>query len=245
MAWDATDARRYEEWFETAMGCFAFAQEVRLIESLMSSWPRRGQRLLDIGCGPGIFANVLHRDGFDVTAVDASPAMLESARKRLGGAVDLHLADAAHLPFEDKQFDFAVLLSVLEFCDDPAALVREAERVSRKGLLVGFLNRWSLYYHHAGRGRPGETSGRLSIARWFSPWEMRALMRRVLGPGELAMRSVLAGPPGTWAFKFPYGQINGLVFYPPLGAYCALRADFQRERPLTPLAAFSTEPSPG
>jgi len=245
MAWDATDVRRYEEWFETAMGCFAFAQEVRLIESMMSSWPRRGQRLLDIGCGPGIFANVLHRDGFDVTAVDQSPMMIESARKRLGASVDLHLADAAHLPFEDKEFDFAVLLSVLEFCADPAAVIREAERVSRKGLLIGFLNRYSIYYYRAGRVRPGKPAGRLPAARWFSPWELRALARRVLGPCDLSLRSVLAGPPGTWKFKFPFNHVNGLVFYPPLGAYCALRADFQRERPLTPLAAFSTEPSPG
>ncbi|MBF0480758.1 MAG: class I SAM-dependent methyltransferase [Desulfovibrionaceae bacterium] len=245
MAWDATDARRYEQWFETAEGCFAFAQEVRLIESMMSSWPRRGQRLLDIGCGPGIFANVLHRDGFDVSAVDNSPVMLEAARARLGGAVDLHLADAAHLPFDDKQFDYAVLLSVLEFCDDPDAVVREAARVSRKGLLIGFLNRYSFYYYSAGRVRPGKPPGRLASARWFSPWEMRALARPILGSPDLAMRSVLAGPPGTWRFKFPFSQINGLVFYPPLGAYCALRADFFRERPLTPLAAFSTEPSPG
>jgi SAM-dependent methyltransferase len=192
-----------------------------------------------------VFASVLHQDGFDVTAVDESPVMLESARKRLGDSVDLHMADAAHLPFDDKEFDFSVLLTVLEFCPDPAEVLREALRVTRKGLLIGFLNRYSLYYYSHGRPKPDKPAGKLQNAHWFTPWELRSLMRRILGPGALTLRSVLAGPAATWKFRFPCNKLNGLVFYPPLGAYCALRADLQRERVLTPLSALSTEPSPG
>jgi SAM-dependent methyltransferase len=59
-----------------------------------------GARVLDAACGVGLDAIALHRRGFDVTAVDASPAMLGEARRRLAAAqcdVDAEICTWAEL----------------------------------------------------------------------------------------------------------------------------------------------------
>ena len=75
--WDKETARRYDAWFQTEAGAFALKRELRLLERMTAAWPRRGQRLVEIGCGTGVFLEVLHQSGFDVTGLDASPHMLE------------------------------------------------------------------------------------------------------------------------------------------------------------------------
>jgi predicted TPR repeat methyltransferase len=58
----------------------------------------RGRRLLDVGCGTGkSFLPMLER-GWEVTACDISPSMLELARAKSGGAVRLSVADMRELP---------------------------------------------------------------------------------------------------------------------------------------------------
>jgi SAM-dependent methyltransferase len=58
----------------------------------------RGHRLLDVGCGTGkSFLPMLER-GWEVTACDISPSMLELARAKAGNAVQLSVADMRELP---------------------------------------------------------------------------------------------------------------------------------------------------
>src|SRR5215467_8618666 len=58
----------------------------------------RGKRLLDVGCGTGkSFLEMLPR-GWQVTACDISPAMLELARAKAGDAVEFAVADMLELP---------------------------------------------------------------------------------------------------------------------------------------------------
>nr|WP_202893394.1 class I SAM-dependent methyltransferase [Kribbella italica] len=54
-----------------------------------------GRRVLDVGCGTGIVAERLTREGYRVTGLDQSPAMLDRARQRLGPNADLRSGDAA------------------------------------------------------------------------------------------------------------------------------------------------------
>jgi len=57
----------------------------------------RGQRLLDVGCGTGKSFIPMLRRGWEVTAIDQSPAMLERARAKVGGAAALYLGDLRSL----------------------------------------------------------------------------------------------------------------------------------------------------
>ncbi len=238
--WDTETARRYDAWFQTPPGAFALTREIRLIERLTSGWPRRGERLLEIGCGTGIFLDVLHGAGFDVTGLDASPAMLEAARRRLGAKADLHLGDAGHLPFDDNAFEFGVLLTVLEFCPDPALALREAARVTRKALLVGYLNRCSCYGLSM-RLFPGHGRGPLTRAHWFTPCGMSRLLREALGRRPTRAGSVLPGPKASWREAAPWRQINAPILPLPVGAYCAGVVSLADDPVMTPLPAWKAK----
>ena len=81
---------------------------------------RSGDRILDVGCGPGFYvtelAEVVGREG-SVTGLDASADMLAVAAGRAQGHgnVTFHQADATSLPVPDASFERAVCVQVLEY----------------------------------------------------------------------------------------------------------------------------------
>ena len=93
-----------------------------------------GERVLDVGCGPGVLTRrLVDVVGSDhVAAVDPSPPFVEAARQRLPG-VQVEQAGAEHLPFEDGGFDHALAQLVVPFMAEPAAGLREMRRVTRTG----------------------------------------------------------------------------------------------------------------
>lgn len=113
----------------------------RLAQSRVAQNPdtqsRRGQRALDVGCGPGaLTAELVRRLGPDsVNAIDPSESFVTAARQRLP-EVDIKLASAEQLPFEDGAFDVAMAQLVVQFMNDPAAGLREMARVTRPGGVV-------------------------------------------------------------------------------------------------------------
>ena len=96
-----------------------------------------GQRVLDVGCGPGaLTAELVARLGPDaVSAVDPSEPFVEAARERHPG-VRVQKAAAEELPFEDGAFDAALAQLVVHFMADPVAGLREMARVTSKGGVV-------------------------------------------------------------------------------------------------------------
>lgn len=94
-----------------------------------------GKRVLDAGCGPGIYSEWLLDRGAHVVAVDASPKMVELARQRTRNRADIHQADlAAPLSFvETDSIDLIVSPLVLEYVCDWYATFREFNRVLRNG----------------------------------------------------------------------------------------------------------------
>jgi SAM-dependent methyltransferase len=93
-----------------------------------------GDRVLDVGSGPGILtAPLLTRCGEGaVAAADPSEPFVAAARERFPG-VDVRLAPAEDLPFEDDAFDMALAQLVVHFMSDPVAGLREMGRVTRPG----------------------------------------------------------------------------------------------------------------
>ncbi|MDX6644326.1 MAG: arsenite methyltransferase [Miltoncostaeaceae bacterium] len=101
---------------------------------------RAGERVLDIGSGPGYLACEMAEAvgaGGRVHGIDPSPSMLEIARRRSpeAGAAPVELAegDATSLPFPDASFDAAVSTQVYEYVADMPAALAEARRVLAPG----------------------------------------------------------------------------------------------------------------
>ena len=89
-----------------------------------------GQRVIDVGCGPGaLTTELVERLGSAaVVAVDPSESFVRAARARMAD-VDVRQASAEQLPFPDDGFDAALAQLVVHFMADPAAgLRRDASR---------------------------------------------------------------------------------------------------------------------
>jgi SAM-dependent methyltransferase len=97
-----------------------------------------GQRILDVGCGPGgLTAQAAELVGAaQVAAVDPSEPFAEACRARVPG-VDVRVASAESLPFGDESFDAVLSQLVVNFLADAPAGVAEMRRVARPGGLVG------------------------------------------------------------------------------------------------------------
>jgi SAM-dependent methyltransferase len=91
---------------------------------------RAGERVLDIGCGSGVFLRAAAERRAQVAGLDASPALLAIAKDRVPAA-DLHVGDMQFLPFADGEFDVVTGFSSFFLADDMVAALREAGRVAK------------------------------------------------------------------------------------------------------------------
>ena len=109
-----------------------------------------GQRVLDVGCGPGaLTAELVSRTGAgNVAAVDPSASFVEAAAARYPG-VDVRLASAERLPFDADTFDAALAQLVVHFMSDPVRGIAEMARVVRPGGVVA-----ACVWDHAGGKGP-------------------------------------------------------------------------------------------
>lgn len=96
-----------------------------------------GQRVIDVGCGPGALTGelVARVGAAGVAAVDPSAPFVEAAAARHAG-VDVRLARAEALPFDDDMFDAALAQLVVHFMADPVAGIGQMRRVTRPGGVV-------------------------------------------------------------------------------------------------------------
>jgi SAM-dependent methyltransferase len=114
------------------------------LETLLE--PRRGERMLEVGPGTGIYsipiAKALGSDG-SLDVIDVQQEMLDevTARARAAGVVNVTATcgDARTLPYPDGAFDAAYLVGVLGEIPDEAAALRELRRVLKPAgrLVVG------------------------------------------------------------------------------------------------------------
>jgi SAM-dependent methyltransferase len=122
-----------------------------------------GQRVLDVGCGPGaLTAELVTRVGAAaVSAVDPSEPFVAAARAR-NPEVDVQQAFAEQLPFPDRTFDAALAQLVVHFMSAPAAGLAEMRRVTREDGVVA-----ACVWDHA--GGQGPISSLWEAARELDP----------------------------------------------------------------------------
>jgi SAM-dependent methyltransferase len=87
-----------------------------------------GTRVLDIGCGPGLAAQVASERGALVAGLDAAEASIRIARERTPDG-DFRVGDMQHLPWPDRSFDVVTGFNAFQFADDTQQTLAEAKRV--------------------------------------------------------------------------------------------------------------------
>ena len=106
-------------------------------------------RVLEVGTGPGFFAILLCELGYDVTAIDLTPAMLEEAKKNAGelaGEICWMEMNAEALDFADESFDAVVSRNLTWNLPHPERAYAEWTRVLKPGgLLLNFDANWYAY----------------------------------------------------------------------------------------------------
>ena len=182
---DRDMAECYKAWYFSPEGQAIERSIEEFIVPLLD--PKRGDRILDIGCGSGNHLLLFSRLGLNVTGVDASPYMINQARERLGSRCALKTGMAEDLPFDDNEFDLAVLINTLEFLDDPLQALKEAGRVANRKVFIGVINSasWS--------GLRKRFSGYLgdplfSHARFYNLWKVKFLVSAAYGPIPMSWR---------------------------------------------------------
>lgn len=138
----------YSRWRASEIGAITERLEGRLIVELVGDV--NGGKVLDVGCGDGEFAHELARRGATVTGIDASAAMIETAKSRArqhNADITFQVAVAEHLPFPAERFDVVTAITILCFVEDAAPVFREIARVLRPGgrLVIGELGKWSTW----------------------------------------------------------------------------------------------------
>jgi len=182
--------------------------------------PQQKERILDIGCGAGNHLLFLNKLGLDINGVDASPYMIDIARKRLGHRCNLKTGMAEDLPYDDNEFDLAVLINTLEFLDNPLQALREAGRVTKRKVFICVMNSlsWQCVRDKL-HGLFSETLSKHIIP--YHIWELKSYVRRAYGPVPIVWRSERPQPSidniiGILPFSagtsdcWPFGSFLGL-----------------------------------
>ena len=187
----------YATWHASQLGRVTEQIEHALVLRLAGTLDR--QRVLDVGCGDGVLAVVIARQGAKVTGIDADPAMLDAARthaETVGAELAGRQSRAEALPFPDASFDVVIAVTVLCFVPEAGRAVQEMARVLCPGgrLVLGELGRWRTW---AARRR---LRGYLGNAMWRKA--------RFRGPDALRQLAADAG--------LVVECLEGAVFYPPV-----------------------------
>ena len=126
-------ANQYAVYLETPEGRLRTDLAFANLQDFLPLQVKPSLCALDLGCGTGATAVRLARLGIHVTLLDSSPAMLDIAKReaREAGVTDkvvLQHGDATQLAnlFHTRSFDVIVCHNILEYCDDPGAVLRGA-----------------------------------------------------------------------------------------------------------------------
>lgn len=150
---------------------------------------RAGGRLLDVGCGEGIFTRELGRGFQEVHGIDVQENFLARFREISQGDSRFKVSNmsAAAMSFPDNFFDTIITIETLEHVADLPQTVAEICRVLRPGgeLLITVPNRWFPFENHGIRIGNWEKGGRIPLITYW-PWlHRRWAIARVFTVGDL------------------------------------------------------------
>lgn len=138
-----------------------------------------GGKVLDLGCGDGLFMELLRKKGIKGSGVDFSKTAIEKCKMK---GLEACFIDGSqeNLPIADNSFDYVTILDVLEHLPCPEKLLSEAKRISKKYIIISVPNFSSLPARiQMARGRvPENNKENKGHAFWFSYPVLKSLLKK-------------------------------------------------------------------
>lgn len=126
-------AEKYEETIHQDKDYIAF---IKIPQWIIKELPEKNSHILDLGCGTGLGSRGFFECSHSVTGIDITPKMIEQCAKLpFKNLICQSVEDP--LPFEDMQFDAAIMLGVMEFIENPLGVFHEIARLLKPGALFG------------------------------------------------------------------------------------------------------------
>jgi ubiquinone/menaquinone biosynthesis C-methylase UbiE len=124
---------------ESAYDVFTPDSTARIVASCISKLNLApGSRVADLGCGSGVFSDLLQRAGFKCVGLDISPKLIALGRKKYP-SVEFIEGDVENLPFPDQSLHGVVLSGIVHHFPDPSRCAAEVFRVLRpRGRFAAF-----------------------------------------------------------------------------------------------------------
>jgi len=124
-------ARKYKKGISHFYNeCLEMPTTLRLLGNVKS------KKILDVGCGPGIYARILSENGAKVKGIDISKRLIEIANKEAPES-EFTIGNAEELPYKDKEFDIVMSALMLGHIEDWNKIFSEIKRVLKpKGIFV-------------------------------------------------------------------------------------------------------------
>ncbi len=95
---------------------------------------KKGRKVLELGCGTGIFTNMIQKTRADITAIDISPFFIKKAKENtIAKNVKFCIENIEHMSFPDNNFDCIIGSSILHHLDNLEKCLVEIKRVLKKG----------------------------------------------------------------------------------------------------------------
>jgi SAM-dependent methyltransferase len=187
-----------------------------------------GQRVLDVGCGVGVFLGLVTDRGAQVYGLDAAEALIALARERLPEA-ELRVGEMEALPYEDGMFDLVTGFNSFFFANDITAALREAARVAKPGAPV-VIQVW-------GPHQRNDLEAMKEIARPFFPpraadaptepdYAEPGVLENIAKQAGLAPQQAFDT---TWSFEFPDAQTMTRALIAPAGLALLIGPDREPE----------------
>ena len=111
-------------------GSLVFGRRVKVLSRALAAAIPTGGTVLDLGCGDGQVAAGLMALRPDLVA-QGGDVLLRPVTH-----IPVTLYDGVSLPFADNSFDYVTIVDVIHHTDDPAAVLTEARRVARHGVVI-------------------------------------------------------------------------------------------------------------
>lgn len=130
-------------------------------------------KVLELGCGTGLYTETLQKISEEITATDFSEEMIKAAKQKRGNLnhVTFMQANALDLQFDKESFDTVFMANLIHIIEDPEKAIKESSRVLKSGGQIiitsfaidqmSFFNKISLAMRYLKAfGKPSEESGK-------------------------------------------------------------------------------------